>query len=195
MDLSFIFAHKLVVSLIAGIASIAYALLLSYNILSKPRGDKKMNDIADAISEGAAAYMKRQYAVVAIIGAIIAVILYFAFGMITALGFAVGAIFSTIAGVVGMSIAVRSNIRTAQAAKKGLAAAFNLAFQGGAVTGLMVAGLALLSVTGLLTTLNCAWLWRIFNFCFCKTWRRNLYQISRCWNRHGRQNRKRNSRR
>jgi K(+)-stimulated pyrophosphate-energized sodium pump len=148
MDLSIIFQHKLFISTLAGIASIAYALFLSMQILSKPRGDKKMNDIADAISEGAAAYMKRQYTVVAIIGAIIAVILYFAFGLITALGFAVGAIFSTIAGVVGMSIAVRSNIRTAQAAKKGLAAAFDLAFKGGAVTGLMVAGLALLSVTG-----------------------------------------------
>lgn len=107
-----------------------------------------MNDIADAISEGASAYMKRQYTVVAIIGVIITVVLYFAFGAITALGFVIGAVFSTIAGVVGMSVAVRSNIRTAQAAKKGLASAFNLAFQGGAVTGLMVAGLALLSVAG-----------------------------------------------
>ena len=107
-----------------------------------------MNDISDAIEEGAVAYMKRQYTVVAGIGVVIAAILYFAFNPITAAGFAVGAVFSTIAGVIGMSIAVRSNIRTAEAAKKGLAAAFNLAFQGGAVTGLMVAGLALLAVSG-----------------------------------------------
>lgn len=148
MDLSFILDNKLLVSAAAGILSILYAFFLSYRVLSKPRGDKKMNDISDAIAEGAGAYMKRQYTVVAVIGVVIFAILYFVFNPITAAGFAVGAVFSTIAGVVGMSIAVRSNIRTAQAAKKGLAAAFNLAFQGGAVTGLMVAGLALLSVSG-----------------------------------------------
>src|ERR1035437_9378407 len=148
MNLSFILSHKLIVSFAAGILSILYAAFLSYRVLSHERGDKKMNDISDAIEEGAIAYMKRQYAVVAVIGAIIFAILYFVFNPITAVGFALGAIFSTIAGVIGMSIAVRSNIRTAQAAKKGLAAAFNLAFQGGAVTGLMVAGLALLAVSG-----------------------------------------------
>src|SRR3989344_4388875 len=148
MDLSFVLEHKLVVSVLAGILSILYALFLSYRVLSHEKGDKKMNDISDAISEGAVAYMKRQYSVVAGIGVLIFAILFIVFGLITALGFAVGAIFSTIAGVVGMSIAVRSNIRTAQAAKKGLSQAFNLAFQGGAVTGLMVAGLALLSVSG-----------------------------------------------
>jgi K(+)-stimulated pyrophosphate-energized sodium pump len=148
MDLSLIFQHKLIISLLAGVLSIVYALFLSYRVLSHERGDKKMNDISDAIAEGAAAYMKRQYAVVAVIGFVIAAILYFVFGAITAVGFAVGAVFSTIAGVIGMSIAVRSNVRTAQAAKKGLGAAFNLAFQGGAVTGLMVAGLALIAVSG-----------------------------------------------
>ncbi len=148
MDLSLLLTHKLVISLGAGILSILYALFLSWQILSKERGDKKMNDISDAIQEGAIAYMKRQYLVVAGIGAVIFVILYLAFNPITAIGFAVGAIFSTIAGVIGMSIAVRSNIRTAQAAKKGLSQAFDLAFKGGAVTGLMVAGLALLSITG-----------------------------------------------
>ena len=148
MDLSFLLQHKLVISLGAGILSILYAIFLSYKVLSNPRGDKKMNDISDAIAEGAAAYMKRQYTVVAAIGVVIFIILFFAFNWITALGFAIGAIFSTIAGVFGMTVAVRSNIRTAQAAKKGLAPAFNLAFQGGAVTGLMVAGLALLSVAG-----------------------------------------------
>ena len=148
MDLSFIFQHKLIISVAAGFLSIFYALFLSLKVLQKERGDKKMNDISDAIAEGAAAYMKRQYTVVAGIGIVIFVILYFTFGLITSLGFAVGAIFSTIAGVVGMSIAVRSNIRTAQAAKKGLSSAFDLAFKGGAVTGLMVAGLALLSISG-----------------------------------------------
>lgn len=107
-----------------------------------------MNEIADAISEGANAYMKRQYIAVGIIGVIIFSVLIYLFDMTTALGFAVGAIFSTVAGVVGMSVAVRSNIRTAQAATKGLKQAFDLAFSGGAVTGLLVAGLGLLSVSG-----------------------------------------------
>lgn len=148
MDLSLLLTHKLLISVGAGILSILYALFLSYKVLSKERGNQKMNEISDAIAEGAAAYMKRQYTVVAIIGVIIFAILYLALGPITAAGFAVGAVFSSIAGVFGMSIAVRSNIRTAQAAKKGLSAAFELAFEGGAVTGLMVAGLALLSVGG-----------------------------------------------
>jgi K(+)-stimulated pyrophosphate-energized sodium pump len=148
MDLSLIFQHKLIISLLAGVLSIAYALFLAFRVLSNQRGDAKMNAISDAIAEGAMAYMKRQYTVVAIIGVVIAVILYFVFGPITALGFVIGAVFSAVAGVIGMSIAVRSNIRTAQAAKKGLSAAFDLAFKGGAVTGLMVAGLALVAVTG-----------------------------------------------
>ena len=148
MDLSGILTHKLIISLGAGILSILYGIFLTYRVLSKEKGDKKMNDISDAIAEGAVAYMKRQYAVVGIIGVLIFIILYFAFNAITAVGFAIGAIFSTIAGVVGMSVAVRSNIRTAQAAKKGLAQAFNLAFEGGAVTGLLVAGLALLAIAG-----------------------------------------------
>lgn len=148
MNLSLLVNHALWTTLIAGLISIAYSVLLALNVLSKPRGDKKMNDIADAIQEGAAAYMKKQYSVVAVIGILIFALLYFVFNPITAVGFAIGAVFSTIAGVVGMNIAVRSNIRTAQAAKKGLSAAFSLAFQGGSITGLMVGGLALLAVGG-----------------------------------------------
>ena len=148
MNLSLLFQHKLIISLIAGIISIIYAFFLSYRVLSKERGNEKMNSISDAIAEGASAYMKRQYTVVAIIGVIIFALLFLAFGWITGVGFAVGAIFSAIAGIIGMNVAVRSNIRTAQAAKKGLPSAFSLAFEGGAVTGLMVAGLALLAVSG-----------------------------------------------
>ncbi|MBI4097611.1 MAG: sodium-translocating pyrophosphatase, partial [Candidatus Levybacteria bacterium] len=102
----------------------------------------------DAISQGANAFMRRQYSVVSIIGVLIAAILYFAFGSYTTIGFGIGALFSALAGVVGMSIAVRSNIRTAEAAKSGLSPAFNMAFRGGAVTGLLVSGLAILSVAG-----------------------------------------------
>ncbi|MDO8620779.1 MAG: sodium-translocating pyrophosphatase [Candidatus Levybacteria bacterium] len=148
MNLSLLVNHALWTTFVAGFISVAYSVLLAFNVLSKPRGDKKMNDIADAIQEGAAAYMKKQYSVVAVIGIFIFAVLYFVFNPITAVGFAIGAVFSTIAGVVGMNIAVRSNIRTAQAAKKGLSSAFSLAFQGGSITGLMVGGLALLAVGG-----------------------------------------------
>lgn len=107
-----------------------------------------MNAIADAISQGANAYMRKQYLVIAIIGVLMLAGLYFVFGSYTAIGFAIGAVFSSIAGIFGMAVAVRSNIRTAEAAKSGLAKAFGMAFKGGAVTGLMVCGLALVSVAG-----------------------------------------------
>ena len=148
MDLSFILANKLLLSVSAALLSIAYGAYLAYTVLKQPKGDAKMNEISDAIAEGANAYMKRQYSVVAVIGIVVFAILYFTFGVFSAIGFAVGAFLSAVAGVAGMAIAVRSNIRTAQAAKTGLPSAFSLAFKGGAVTGLLVAGLALLSVAG-----------------------------------------------
>ncbi len=148
MDLSFITNNALQICLGAGFLSIFYALFLSAVILRNPRGDEAMNAISDAISQGASAFLRTQYLVIAVIGIVIAAILYFAFGSYTTIGFVVGAVFSAVAGVVGMSIAVRSNIRTAQAAKSGLAPAFNMAFRGGAVTGFMVSGLAIISVAG-----------------------------------------------
>jgi len=140
--------NPIILSIFAGILSIGYSLLLIFKVLSYPQGDNKMNEIADAINVGANAYIKRQYKIIAIIGLFIFIILNFVFGLTTALGFAIGAIFSAVAGIIGMSVAVRSNIRCAQAAKKGLPQAFSLAFSGGSVTGLMVAGLALLAVSG-----------------------------------------------
>lgn len=154
MSLSFILDNALITTVVVGLLAVFYSIFLTLNVLSKPRGDKKMNEISDAIKEGAQAYMKRQYKVVAIIGVIIFVLLFFIFSPITAIGFLIGAFLSAISGIVGMSIAVRSNVRTAQAAKKNLSSAFSLAFKGGAVTGLMVAGLALLSVSGFYLVLN-----------------------------------------
>ena len=148
MNLSFLLTNGLLLSIGAGILSIVYGVFLATRVLSNPRGNAAMNAVSDAVSKGANAFMKRQYSIIAVIGVVIFAVLYWAFGAITAIGFAVGAVFSTIAGVVGMFVAVRSNIRTAQAATKGLSPAFSLAFQGGAVTGMMVAGLALLSVGG-----------------------------------------------
>ncbi len=148
MDLSFILNNALKLCLGAGLLSILYGAYLSIVILRNPRGDEKMNAIADAISQGANAYMRKQYLVIAVIGVLMLAGLYFIFGSYTAIGFAIGAVFSSVAGIFGMAIAVRSNIRTAEAAKKGLTEAFGMAFKGGAVTGLMVCGLALISVAG-----------------------------------------------
>jgi len=148
MNLSSLFQNSAIIATAAGAISILYSFFLTKKIIKKPRGDKKMNEISDAIAEGAQAYMKRQYTVVAIIGIVIAAGLYYFFSPLTSLGFAVGAILSSVAGIVGMNVAIRSNIRCAQAAKRGLSFAFDVAFMGGAVTGLMVAGLALVSVAG-----------------------------------------------
>lgn len=125
------------------IAATTYGLILSFLILKLPTGNDKMRSIASAIQEGATAYLTRQYMVVALVALVVASLIYQFISLNSALGFIVGALFSAIAGLVGMVIAVRANIRCAEAAKKGLAAAFDVAFKGGAVTGFLVVGLAL----------------------------------------------------
>ncbi len=125
-----------------------YGLILTYIILKLPTGNEKMREIASAIQEGASAYLIRQYKVVAVVAVIVASLIYQFLGITSALGFLVGAVFSAIAGLVGMVVAVRANIRCAEAAKDGLAKAFNVAFQGGSVTGFLVVGLALGVVYG-----------------------------------------------
>lgn len=135
------------VSLIAGAAAVVYGLILSQNIIKLPTGTPDMNAIAQAIAEGAQAFLKRQYQTIGILSVGIIILLGLTLGWISALAFTIGALCSATAGFIGMNISVRANIRTSQAAKKGLAQALSVAFSGGAVTGLMVAGLALLSVT------------------------------------------------
>ncbi|MEK7616058.1 MAG: sodium-translocating pyrophosphatase [Patescibacteria group bacterium] len=137
----------LLFSLIASVASLAYGAILIMHVLKKPQGDEKMRAISLAIREGASAYLKRQNRVVALVGVIVAIALGIFIDTTTAVGFIVGAIASMLAGYVGMFVAVRANVRVAEAAKSGIKQAFNLAFRGGAVTGFFVAGLALLSVT------------------------------------------------
>lgn len=134
--------------LLAGLAALVYGIILIALVLREPTGDKKMVEIAAAIAEGATSYLNRQYSVVTIVGAIIFVVLWFLLSSTTAFGFVVGAVASATAGYIGMNVAVRANVRTAQAAKSGLTSALNVAFRGGAVTGLIVVGLALISVTG-----------------------------------------------
>ncbi|MCH7541901.1 sodium-translocating pyrophosphatase, partial [Patescibacteria group bacterium] len=122
--------------------------VLTALVLKESAGNKKMREIAAAIQEGASSYLKRQYSVIAIVGIIIFLILWFLLNSTTAFGFALGAIASAAAGYIGMSVAVRANVRTAEAAQSSMSKALGLAFRGGAVTGLIVVGLALLSVTG-----------------------------------------------
>lgn len=132
----------------SALVAIIYGLLVSRSILAKPTGNKKMVEIAEAIQTGAKAYLNRQYKTVAVVAVIIAAILYFALNPSTAIGFLVGAIFSALAGYIGMNISVRANVRVAEAARTGLKEAMDVAFKGGSVTGLLVVGLGLLGVAG-----------------------------------------------
>ncbi|MBI2196389.1 sodium-translocating pyrophosphatase [Candidatus Daviesbacteria bacterium] len=133
-------------------ASVAAALFyggwLIVEILRKDSGDEKMQEIAGAIQVGAGAYLQRQYKVVALVAVGLAILIYFALGQNTAVGFLIGATLSALAGFIGMSVAVRANVRVAQVAKNGLSEAFILAYKGGAVTGFLVVGLALAAVYG-----------------------------------------------
>jgi K(+)-stimulated pyrophosphate-energized sodium pump len=140
-------------ALIAAVTGIAYGLYLAMWVFKLDAGNQKMQDIAKAIQEGASAYLNRQYKTVAVVAAVLFALLWGAgafsdkFGLLTAIGFLIGAGASSVAGYVGMVIAVRANVRTAQAAHKGMNSALIVAFRGGAVTGLLLIGLGLLAIT------------------------------------------------
>ena len=131
-----------------GVAAVLFAIVLIALVLRTPPGNDRMKEIAAAIQEGASAYLNRQYTVIAIIGIVIAVVIGFFINWKTAALYVVGAVLSAAAGYVGMNIAVRSNLRTAEAARGGLNKALQVAFRGGSVTGFMVVGLGLLGVAG-----------------------------------------------
>ena len=133
--------------IIAGIIAIFYGYVVGKQILSASPGNSKMQEIAAAIQEGARAYLNRQYKTIAIVGVVILVIITFALGIWVGLGYFIGAFLSGAAGYVGMLVSVQANVRTAEASRKGLSAGLNIGFKSGAVTGMLVAGLALLSIS------------------------------------------------
>ena len=132
----------------AGLLAVAYAAAQTWMLLKASPGNAKMQEIAAAIQEGAQAYLRRQYTTIAMVGAVILAIIFFLIGWREAIGFLIGAVLSGLAGFAGMLISVRANVRTAQASSESLAKGLSLAFRSGAVTGMLVAGFALLGVAG-----------------------------------------------
>ena len=135
------------ISIALGLLAVIYGFITSRQVLSASPGNAKMQEIAAAIQVGAQAYLKRQYTTIAVVGVVVAVVVAATLGTVSAAGFVIGAVLSGVAGFIGMNISVRSNLRTAAAAMTGLQAGLTLAFRAGAITGMLVAGLALLAIS------------------------------------------------
>jgi K(+)-stimulated pyrophosphate-energized sodium pump len=143
-----LFSNLPLLCTVVGLIGVAYSIIIASMVKSAPAGNEKMQEIANAIKEGAVAYLNRQMKSMGITGAIIFAVIFFTMGAKTAIGFAMGAVASFLAGYIGMRVSVLANVRTAEAAKKGMAAGLAMAFKGGSVTGMIVAGLALTVTAG-----------------------------------------------